>query len=92
MTIVVVTFDVGNLYTNIPHTFRLEIARFHRDFVLKYGKFILQNNNMKFKNEFYNQIKGTAIGTVFAPTYVTLLMRHFEIKLCSIYTANMEKR
>ena len=47
---------------------------------------------MKFKNEFYNQIKGTAIGTVFAPTYVTLLMRHFEIKLCSIYTANMEKR
>ena len=43
--------------------------------------FILQNNNMKFDNEFYNQIKGTAMGTIFAPTYATLSMGYFEIKL-----------
>ena len=28
---------------------------------------------MKLNNEFYNQIKGTAIGTIFAPTYATIL-------------------
>ena len=36
---------------------------------------------MKFNNEFYNQIKGTAMGTIFAPTYATLSMGYFEIKL-----------
>ena len=35
-------------------------------------KFILQNNNMKFNNELYNEIKGIAMGTIFAPTYATL--------------------
>ena len=39
---------------------------------------------MKFDNEFYNQIKGTAMGTIFAPTYATLSMRFFEIKLYSV--------
>ena len=71
-----VTFDVVSLYTNIPNTFGLESldywlenhleslhARFNKEFVLKCAKFILQNNNPKFNNEFYNQIKGTAMGT-----------------------------
>ena len=26
---------------------------------------------MKFNNEYYNQIKGTTMGTIFAPTYAT---------------------
>ena len=43
---------------------------------------------MKFNNEFYNQIKGAAMGTIFAPTYATLLMGYFEIKLCSVWTFN----
>ena len=89
-----VTFDVLNLYTNIPHTFRLEVldywlenhseslhARFNKEFVLEFANFMLQNNNMKFNNEFYNQIKGTAMSTIFAPTYATLSMEYFEIKL-----------
>ena len=38
---------------------------------------------MKFNNEFYNQIKDTVMGTIFAPTYATLLMGYFEIKLYS---------
>ena len=50
------------------------------------AKFILQNNNMKFNNEFYNQIKGTAMGTIFAPTYGISSMGYFEIKLYSICT------
>ena len=41
---------------------------------------------MKFDNEVYNQIKGTAMGTIFAPTYATLSMGYFEIKLYSVCT------
>ena len=41
---------------------------------------------MKFNNEFYNQIKITAIGTIFTPTYATLSMEYFEIKLYSVFT------
>ena len=32
-------------------------VRFNKEFVLECAKFILQNNNMKFDNELYNQIK-----------------------------------
>ena len=76
-----VMFDVVNLYTNIPHTFRLETldywlenhpeslhTRFNNEFVLECAKVILQTNNMKFNNEFYNHIKGAAMGTIFAST------------------------
>ena len=93
------TFDVVNLYTNITHTFGLEAldywlenhpeslhARFMKEFVLQCAKFILQNNNMKSNYEFYNQMKGTTMGTIFAPTYATLSMGHLEIKLYSVCT------
>ena len=29
---------------------------------------------MKYNNEFYNQVKGTAMGTNFTPTYATFSM------------------
>ena len=72
------TFDVANLYANIPHTFGLEAlnywlenhpeslySRFNKEFILECANFILQNNNMKFNNKFHNQTKGTAMGTIF---------------------------
>ena len=65
-----------------PHIFGLEAldywlenhpenlhARLKKEFVLECAKFILQNNNMKSNNEFYNQIKVTAMGAIFVPTY-----------------------
>ena len=61
-----------------PHIFGLEaldywlenhpenlLARFKKEFVLECAKFILQNNNMKSNN----QIKVTAMGAIFVPTY-----------------------
>ena len=72
-----VTFDLVNLCTNIPHSFGLEAldywlenhpqslhARFNKEFVLECAKFILQKNNMNLNNEF----KGTAMGTIFTST------------------------
>ena len=87
-----VTFDVVNLNNNISHTFGLEAldywlenhteslhAIFNKEFILECTKLILQKNNMKFNNEFYNQISNTAMSTLLAPTYVTLSMEYFEI-------------
>ena len=41
---------------------------------------------MKFNNEFYDQIKGIAMGTISAPTYATFSIGYFEIKLYSVCT------
>ena len=48
--------------------------------VLESGNFILKNNTLTSDSEFYLQIKGTAIGTIFAPTYANLTMRYQELK------------
>ena len=41
---------------------------------------------MKFNNEFFNQIKDAAMGTICAPTYATFSMGYFEIKLYNFCT------
>ena len=58
--------------------------RFRKEFVLESANFILKNNILTFDSEFYLQIKGTAIGTIFAPTYANLNIRYHEIKVYSI--------
>ena len=44
-------------------------------------KFILENNNLKFVNDYFNKIKGTAMGTIFSPTYENLKLRFFELTI-----------
>ena len=81
---ILATFDVISLYANIPHAYRLEALpcwiekhlsslheRFSKQFVLESARFIIENNNGKFNDEFFVQINGTAMGTIFAPTYET---------------------
>ena len=93
----IVTFDVISLYTSIPHEFELEDIdyfftkyqeylhpKFRKEFVLESANFILKNNILTFGSEFYLQIKGTAMGTIFAPVYARLTMRYHEIKVYSI--------
>ena len=77
---------------NVPHEDGLEAIecwldkfpvslhpRFPNELVLESVKFILENNNLNFDNEYFNQIKGTAMGTIFAPTYANLTMEFFEL-------------
>ena len=45
---------------------------------------------MKFIDEFYNQINGTAMGTIFTPTYAALSMGYFEIKFIVPALLSME--
>ena len=74
------TFDMKSLYTSISHDYGLEAisfwiekhpdslhSRFSKGFVLESIKIILENNNCSFNDEFYRQISGTAMGTIFAP-------------------------
>ena len=82
-----VSFDVENLYTNIPHDFGLDAVKCWLDkypteiptrisltFILKALDFILKNNTFQFNDKYYRQVKGTAMGTKCAPTYATLVL------------------
>ena len=99
-----VTFDVKSLYTSIPHNHDLEAiciwvekhpdslySRFSKGFELESIKVILENNNCTFNDEFYRQIRGTAMGTILAPTYATLAMGYFEVYFYNICKFKWEK-
>ena len=91
-----VTFDVVSLYTNISHDLGLKAIdrwltnypelihkRFSKEFILESIKVILENNNFYFNDIMFNQVRGTAIGTKFAPTYATLVLAYLEEMLYS---------
>ena len=91
---ILASFDIEALYSNIPHDLGLEAVkywlekypeinkhRFSHNFILEAIKLILENNTFCFNNEFYKQIKGTAMGTKFAPIYATLTIEYLEVKL-----------
>ena len=44
------------------------LHKISKEFVLESAKVTLENNNLNFDNEYFNQIKGTAMGSIFAPT------------------------
>ena len=43
--------------------------RFNKQSVLESARLTLRSNNCKFNYEFFVQINGTAMGTIFAPIY-----------------------
>ena len=45
----------------------------------------MENKNLNFDNEYFNQIKVTAMDTTFAPTYANLTMGFFELTLYNIW-------
>ena len=90
-----VSFDVVNFYTNITHELGIEAIkswlskspdlihkRFSKQFVLESIKMILENNNF-FNETMYTQVRGTAMRTKFAPTFVTLVLAYLKEKLYS---------
>ena len=79
---ILVSFDVENLYTNIPHKLGIEAIQFwlekypeelpsriDKNFILEGIKFILENNYFCFNDQYILQKKGTAMGTKFAPIF-----------------------
>uniref|UniRef100_A0A8C5R686 Reverse transcriptase domain-containing protein n=1 Tax=Leptobrachium leishanense TaxID=445787 RepID=A0A8C5R686_9ANUR len=86
---IMMTCDVNALYSSIPHDMGLtaleeEISRYNlieseqRSFIIDSVKFILDHNYFKFEEDYYIQLKGTAMGTKFAPSYANLYMAGWE--------------
>ena len=85
------SYDIISLYTSIPHSLGLKALkywiekrrdlvpiRFSDAFIIESAKFVLENNNFMFDNKLYKQIKGTAMGTKFAPSYACLTIGFLE--------------
>ncbi len=92
--VILCTFDVCSLYTNISHQLGLEAIAFWIDnytgshihdiskqFILEGLKLILENNTFCFGSRHFRQTLGTAMGTKVAPTYATLVLGYLELKL-----------
>ncbi|XP_045209259.2 uncharacterized protein LOC123561103 [Mercenaria mercenaria] len=91
---ILASFDVESLYSNIPHVLGLEALQywlnlypeeipksFDKEFIMEAAKLILLNTTFYFNGKYYRQIKGTAMGTKFAPVYATLVIGYLENKL-----------
>ena len=55
--------------------------RFSKEFILESIKIIFENNDFYFNDKMYTQVRSTARGTKFAPTYATLVLADIEEKL-----------
>jgi len=86
----IVTLDVGSLYTNIPNdegiqavnTFlkenRNENEYPKNSYLSKLLELVLTKNNFEFNDKHYLQVGGTAMGTRVAPSFANLFMAYFE--------------
>ena len=93
---ILTTFDVESLYTNIDNELGITAIkywiqkcpelihpRFSEEFITDSIKFILENNTFHFNDNYYLQVKGTAMGTKMAPTYANLVLAYLEENLYS---------
>ena len=83
--------DVKALYATIPHKDgiaavqttlnRNNVNTTLTQWILRSIECILTNNNFAFKDQYYIQIQGTAIGTKMTPKYDNIFMNVFEEQL-----------
>ena len=86
-----VTMDVGSLYTNIPQDEGVEVALSYMEkykeevpfwlppsVVREMFKYVLKHNIFNFNGKSYRQKYGTAMGTSMAPPFAILYMAHLE--------------
>ena len=90
-TTYIITADIKSLYTNIPNTDGIKTVcdAIHNDTTnptrLKNRStlstllnLVLTHNIFTFNHNYYQQINGTAMGTIMAPTYANVYLRHKE--------------
>ena len=61
---------------------------FNIPFILESIDFVLKTKTCIFENEYFLQLQGTAMGTVFAPTYANLSMWYHKVKLYDVIELN----
>ncbi|CAJ0946822.1 unnamed protein product [Ranitomeya imitator] len=84
----IITCDVESLYTSIPHEFGLTAARRYLscrnldglliEFLMELLEYALFHNYFVFKDRYYLQKRGVAMGAAFAPSYANLFMGSWE--------------
>ena len=90
--IILITFDVKSLYTNIPNDQGIQacvdmlnenniITPKLKQSVIDILSLILNKNSFTFNNEHFLQIHRTAMGSPMAPTYANIFMAILERKL-----------
>ena len=85
-----VSLDVKSLYTNIPNSEGIKVAKSSLDnlprkaiatkVITTFLSLILTLNNFIFNCKNYIQIKDCAMGTICATSYANIFMDHFERK------------
>ena len=85
---ILVSFDVIGLYPHIPHDDGLKFMKMFLDnrkdktvsteSLIELANIVLKENYFELGDQAYQQMLGTAIGTIFAPTYANLFMAGLE--------------
>ena len=85
---IICTIDVVGLYPSIPNEEGLSFLRntldkrsnknVTTDTLIELAELVLQNNYFEFNERYLKQIRGTAIGTKFAPPYAIIYMAALE--------------
>ena len=93
----IVTFNVTNLYCNIPYELGKQAITFwidkypdtlhprcNKKFIIEGIEIILNNKSFQFNNINYIHTLGTAMGTKMVPIYATLILAYLEENLYEI--------
>ena len=85
---ILVTADIATLYTNIDTELGLRLVkRFlterqvptaRIDLIMSLLSFVMENSYLRFRDQIYHQIDGTAMGTACAPTYANIVVYMLE--------------
>ena len=93
------TIEIVGLYPNIPHSEGLtSFERFlelrdnkqiSSDTLIELAEIVLKHNIFEFDEKTFKQVRGTAIGTNFAPPYAILFMADLEAKFSMLLRRNL---
>jgi len=85
---ILVTADIATLYTNIDTKLGLRLVRqflqdryvplSRIDLIMSLLAFVMENSYLRFRDQLYHQIDGTAMGTACAPTYANIVVYMLE--------------
>ena len=89
------TIDVVGLYRNIPYSEGLHSLRrflelrdnkqIPSDTLIELAEIVLKNKFFELDQKTFKQVRGTAIGTKFAPPYAILFMADLEEKILNVF-------
>ena len=99
-----ITADVENLYTMIPrdggigalmkfldkHTKYRKIGPFTIDMILKMDRLILNTNYFAYRDKYYRQVRGGAMGSAFTQVLANIYMYEWEQNLIQHQTSKHE--